>query len=162
LVALDDFDRNAPMEDDAAGDAYAASTYEPFLLQLSKWEEPARTRDDAISALRMALKEGEGFYSTPPVTPMIRAALAWLEGPSEIEKLLPDWIAICDESNGDIDEEEYLARYQALQNRIIGIRPSSARDLAIQHYVDTDSGGSGHSDEFEERIERLAKGGANG
>jgi hypothetical protein len=79
---------------------------------------------------------------------------------SEIETLFSDWIAICAEAQGDIDEDQYFARYKALQDRIIGVKPLSARDLAIQHYVDTDCDGSGHSDEFRERLNCLALGGA--
>jgi hypothetical protein len=79
--------------------------------------------------------------------------------PSEIEVLYQDWIAICAEGDGVIDHAAHFERYRALQDRIINIEPVTARDLAIQHYVDTDNGGSDHSDEFEARIERLATGG---
>ncbi|MGB3389188.1 MAG: hypothetical protein WBA88_14500 [Pseudaminobacter sp.] len=82
---------------------------------------------------------------------------------SEIETLYQDWLATCAEGYGDIaDEDEYFARYQALQQRIIGMEPTSVRDLAIQTYVDTDNGDSSHSDGFFDKIRNLIDGGANG
>jgi hypothetical protein len=89
-------------------------------------------------------------------------ALTPVDGPTEIGLLYKDWLAICAEGDGDIaDENEYLARYQALQQRIVDLEPVTARDLAIQTYVDADNGSNSHSDDFFDKIKNLIEGGAN-
>ncbi|MBA3448140.1 MAG: hypothetical protein H0T56_11125 [Pseudaminobacter sp.] len=78
-AALLDYNENSPDASEQA-DAYADQTYGPWLSALGEWDSPAETREDAVAALKMALMEAEGFYSTGPVEPMIRAALGFLEG----------------------------------------------------------------------------------
>jgi hypothetical protein len=78
-AALLDYNENAP-DDNEGADAYADATYGPWFEALGKWNRPAETLPEAIAALKLALLEAESFYSTEPVAPMIRAALAFLEG----------------------------------------------------------------------------------
>lgn len=77
-AALADYNQNAP-EDTEAGDAYAEVTFVPWIERLEEWDRPAETHEDAVAALRVALREAEQFYSSTPVVPMIRAAFTYLD-----------------------------------------------------------------------------------
>ncbi|MBB4574422.1 hypothetical protein [Rhizobium lentis] len=77
-AAMEDYNSNAPMHSDELANAYAAASYAGPLLVIQEWKAPARTREGAIAALRLAKKaDEEGDYSI--VGPMLAAALAFLE-----------------------------------------------------------------------------------
>lgn len=54
-------------------------TYEPWQNVLDNWNEPARTREGAIEALRAALGDDDGLYGCEGADRMVRAALGYLE-----------------------------------------------------------------------------------
>ncbi|MBO0903820.1 hypothetical protein [Jiella sonneratiae] len=70
-------DVSTPEEDDAL----AASTWLPAYRQLAYETPKATTRAGAAAALRAALDEGDTCDDV--TAPLMRAALAWLEGVSE-------------------------------------------------------------------------------
>ncbi len=74
------FEAMPPFRDDMELEAAIEATYGPAMRRLDKWEAPALTRAGATSALRLAVKEDEGFEGSPLTTAMIKAALVWLEG----------------------------------------------------------------------------------
>lgn len=78
-AAMEDFKSNAPMHSDELANAYAAASYAGPLLIIQEWKAPARSREGAIAALRLAKKADEdGDYSI--VGPMLAAALSYFEG----------------------------------------------------------------------------------
>lgn len=78
VSALQDYNANAPSEDDAAANAYAAMTWKPARDVLANWTEPAVSRDGAMAALRIAAQEEDTGYSNL-VAPLLTAALAYFE-----------------------------------------------------------------------------------
>ncbi|MBD9640761.1 hypothetical protein IB277_31170 [Ensifer sp. ENS07] len=54
-------------------------TYEPWQEILDNWNEPARTREGAIEALRAALGDDDGLYGCEGADRMVKAALGYLE-----------------------------------------------------------------------------------
>jgi hypothetical protein len=76
---LIDYNANAPADNEGA-DAYAKISYVLPMEVLEGWTDPARSREEAIAALKLALQETKDFYSSGPIAPMIGAALAYLEG----------------------------------------------------------------------------------
>jgi hypothetical protein len=77
-AALEDYNANAPSEDDAAANAYAAMTWKPARDVLENWTEPAVSRDGAMAALRLAAQEEDTGYSGL-TSPLLTAALAYFE-----------------------------------------------------------------------------------
>lgn len=57
-----------------------AKTYGPALDALADWEGPATTREGAMEALRLALKEWHEFSHSSCLTAMLAAAVAYFEG----------------------------------------------------------------------------------
>ena len=81
-AALRDFNDNAP-DDDAGRDAYAFASYRRPHYLLCGWRRPASTRAGALEALRLALEaERDGDYDL--IAPMVRAALAFVEGVEDV------------------------------------------------------------------------------
>ncbi|PBB21124.1 hypothetical protein [Mesorhizobium sp. WSM4313] len=78
-AGLEDFNRNAPEDDDEA-EAYAEVSYGPPMAVIEEWERPAASRQGAIEALRLVLDEMSSFAASPTVPPLVAAALAYLEG----------------------------------------------------------------------------------
>lgn len=78
-AGLEDFNRNAP-EDDEGSIAYAQVSYIPHLVRLDEWNEPARTREGAIEALRISLTNKGGVYGCEAADRMVQAAIGYLEG----------------------------------------------------------------------------------
>lgn len=54
-------------------------TYEPWQEVLDNWNEPAKTREGAIEALRAALGDDDGLYGCEGADRMVKAALGYLE-----------------------------------------------------------------------------------
>jgi hypothetical protein len=54
-------------------------TYEPWQEVLDNWNEPARTREGAMEALRVALGDDDGLYGCKGADRMVKAALGYLE-----------------------------------------------------------------------------------
>lgn len=54
-------------------------TYEPWQEVLDNWNEPARTREGAIEALKAALGDDDGLYGCEGADRMVKAALGYLE-----------------------------------------------------------------------------------
>ncbi|TBD15701.1 hypothetical protein ELH24_09240 [Rhizobium ruizarguesonis] len=77
-AGLADYNDNAPMDTDAAADAYAQISWMPPFKALESWTTPATTREGAMAALRLAVDEDENGES-PLIGTMMRAALAYLE-----------------------------------------------------------------------------------
>ena len=69
----------ADYEDLGGEDAVIDSTWLPPLEVLENWDSPAASLAGAISALAFALKESEDFCCSSLVSPMLRAALGYLE-----------------------------------------------------------------------------------
>lgn len=66
--------------DDKLWEKYSSETYGPWQEVLNDWDEPAKTREGAIEALRSAISDEDGVYGTPAAERMIKAALGYLEG----------------------------------------------------------------------------------
>ncbi|RJT36107.1 hypothetical protein D3227_20535 [Mesorhizobium waimense] len=79
-AGLDDYDRNARLEDEEKLDAYAEASFGLPMTVIEEWERPATSKQGAIEALRLALDEMSSFEASPTVPPMVGAALAYLEG----------------------------------------------------------------------------------
>lgn len=78
--AVAEYNANCPQGNQDEADAFAAATFKPWVNVLENWSRPATTHAEAVAALRVALKEAEEYHCSEPVAPMIRAALAYLEG----------------------------------------------------------------------------------
>lgn len=79
-AGLVEFNRLAAGDhDDKRWSEYAEATFEPWQTILDEWDEPARTREGAIEALRAALSEEDGVYGSDAAERMMRAALGYLE-----------------------------------------------------------------------------------
>ncbi len=78
VAALEDYNANAPSED-AAANAYAATTWKPARDVLENWTEPAVSRDGAMAALRLAAREEEDTGYSGLTSPLLTAALAYFE-----------------------------------------------------------------------------------
>jgi hypothetical protein len=76
---LADFNAFAHLDDDEATDAYAEVSYMPPMMRLMEWDEPARTKQGAIEALRFAVSETTMFEASPMVLPLLTAALAYFD-----------------------------------------------------------------------------------
>lgn len=76
-VGFANYDANAPNDDDAAM-AYANKTFKPQRRALVEWISPAKTRQGAIEALRMA-RDADSNDDHAMVGPMILAALEYFE-----------------------------------------------------------------------------------
>lgn len=74
-----DYDINCP-DDSEGADAYAEVTFLPPMRRIENWSEPARTAQGAREALRLALQESENFMSSDMTPPLLRSALAYLDG----------------------------------------------------------------------------------
>lgn len=123
-------------------------------------DPPAATSlEEAIAAIRLVADEEETCRNQPDLTVKVsRAALAFLKQSAEIEAAFKDWTAIRCEPTPDTDAacDARYARYHALQEKIIHLKPVTARDLAIQTYVDSDGWESDHSEDFENLIREFA------
>lgn len=60
-------------------DEYEAATFGPHLTSLEKWQGPAKTREGAAEALRLAMDEERGIFNSPAGDSLMRAALGYLE-----------------------------------------------------------------------------------
>jgi hypothetical protein len=60
-------------------DAVIQKTYGAPLNALNEWDQPARTREGAIAALRFIAEETRNFWSSEGVPAMAMAALAYFE-----------------------------------------------------------------------------------
>lgn len=91
----------------------------------------------------MAQAVFDAFLADPPAT--------------DIEIQYNEWRANCEEEQPDTEEacNEQHDRYTALQDKIVSLKPASARDLAIRYLVDTDQFGSDNSEEFVDLIKEL-------
>lgn len=58
---------------------FANATYGAPMDVLSEWDQPARTRQGAIAALKLAKEELSDFLSNGPALPMVTAALAYFD-----------------------------------------------------------------------------------
>ena len=150
--------------------AVVDKTYGPPFEALVDWDQPALTREGALTALRYALEENHDVdYSVPS---MLAAALAYFEAEtsnSEIEDLYRQWLDCVAEDATKRTAEEIAAmaegeqeaineRYQDLQEKITAMTPTTARELAISLLVEKDGGGSDTRPEYNERVQRLANG----
>jgi hypothetical protein len=73
-----DYNENAPMDTDAAANAYAEISYMPPQRIIEGWNQPALTKGGAIEALKLAMQaDQDGDYAI--VGPMLAAALAYIE-----------------------------------------------------------------------------------
>jgi hypothetical protein len=65
----------------AAGgeEAVIEGTYGAPMRILEEWQQPAQTREGAIEALKLAIADGEWFDASSIASPMMKAALAYLE-----------------------------------------------------------------------------------
>lgn len=77
LAGLDDFNKNAPELD---WEAYADRSFEPPLKVLSKWTQPAWTRQGALKALQIAMDDAHGVYGSEAAERMVKAAMGYLAG----------------------------------------------------------------------------------
>lgn len=73
-----DYNANAP-QDDLEAAAYADRSYRPPRRVIERWSQPARTRDGAIAALRLA-RDASNDDDHALVAPMVGAALSYFEG----------------------------------------------------------------------------------
>ena len=78
IRAYHDALRNAP-DDKTYADAYAAVTYDPPMMLLSNWGEPARTEAGAVAALEMIIEEAKDWSGSPIIGAMAKAALGYLK-----------------------------------------------------------------------------------
>lgn len=80
-AGLEDFNRFAAADkNDKRWAEYGAATYEPWQHVLDNWQEPARTRESALTALQASLADADGLYGTPAAKQMVLAAIGYLEG----------------------------------------------------------------------------------
>ena len=77
LAGLDDFNKNAPELD---WEAYADRSFEPPLKILSRWTQPAWTRQGALKALQIAMDDAHGVYASEAAERMVKAAMGYLAG----------------------------------------------------------------------------------
>ncbi|MDL2401587.1 hypothetical protein [Rhizobium mayense] len=77
-AGIDDFNLNAPEDDDGAN-AYAGVSYGPPMRVLEEWNEPARTLEGALTALKIALRDSKGVHGSDAAEKMILAAIGYLE-----------------------------------------------------------------------------------
>lgn len=77
LAGLDDFNKNAPELD---WEAYADRSFEPPLKVLSRWTQPAWTRQGALKALQIAMDDAHGVYGSEAAERMVKAAIGYLAG----------------------------------------------------------------------------------
>jgi hypothetical protein len=77
-TAMADYNANAP-DDDEGADAYADATFVPAMDVIEAWDQPARTKQGAIEALRFAISETTMFEASSMVKPVLIAALAYFE-----------------------------------------------------------------------------------
>lgn len=59
--------------------AYADATYVPPMEVLRAWQQPAISREGAIAALRLVVKEEDDFWANDVHGAMVKAALGYLE-----------------------------------------------------------------------------------
>lgn len=78
---------------------------------------------------------------------------------SEIERLFEQWLRVrdCDTSRQtEAEREADFQLYCDLQDQITTLDPTSVKDLAIQFFVETNSGDSDYRDIFFSKISGLA------
>lgn len=76
-VGFADYDANAP-DDDRLARAYADVTFKAPRRVIVEWKSPAKTKEGAIAALRLA-RDADENDDHAMVGPLLRAALAFLE-----------------------------------------------------------------------------------
>ena len=115
--------------------------------QLAEWSAPAETMPEAIAALAVIAEDvDETLEGLPMETAIFKAAFAYLTAFNHsgaapvLEALFREWAAA-----GDTPD---LPSYEALQQRILAHVQTTARELAIMLYVETDGGLSAPRDEF--------------
>ena len=79
-AARADYRANAPKGDDELGDASMDERVDSHFFAIVDVKGPARTREGAMEALRLAAEEGPEASVTPITQPLMLAALAYLEG----------------------------------------------------------------------------------
>lgn len=77
-AGMADYNANAPVDNDAAADAYAEKTYRPARRSLAAWDGPALTFAGAFAALKMA-KDADESDDSEIVTVMLNAAIGYFE-----------------------------------------------------------------------------------
>lgn len=75
---LEDFIANAPEDDDEAANAYADSSYFGPMLAIENWKGPAKTREGAIAAIKLAREASENGDRCL-VDPLLSAAEGYLK-----------------------------------------------------------------------------------
>ncbi len=78
LAGLDDFNANAPLDDNGAN-AYAGQSYSPRIQVLNEWDQPATSLQGAILALQIANRDSGGVYGCEAAERMVNAAIGYLE-----------------------------------------------------------------------------------
>jgi hypothetical protein len=75
---------------------------------------------------------------------------------TEIEALFDRWLVAANGPQDPAEDENWgESRYVRLQASIVAAEPTSARDVAIQFFVDSDQFGSENSEHFEVIVTRL-------
>lgn len=161
-VAIDDEDR----------DAYIDLSYGPPMEVIRNWEEPATTERSAIAAVKLALHHTEEMWGDDIVASMLRAALGYFDptdaialaneggelslpspAGTAIDRLYGEWLLVRDSARSEnTDFNRLMERYRVLQESIIKAEPVTPTDVAIQFYVDADSGESDNSEEFRDKL----------
>lgn len=96
--------------------------------------------------MNMQFSKDTSFVTIPPAQ-------------TEIERLFGRWLDVRDRDTSQQTETEREADFQLyceLQDQITALPPCSAKDLAIQFFVDTNSGDSDYRDSFFSKIAALA------
>lgn len=164
-------------------DIAVAETYGPADTVLRKWDRPAVTFEGAMAALKLVREEAiDNMMSCSEVlNSMLDAAIAYFDGratvepvvsdfetlierfpaaaepaPTEVEELFGKWLAVANGPQDPAEDDNWgESRYVRLQASILAAEPVTARDVAIQFFVDCDQFGSDFSDHFEALVKRL-------
>jgi len=78
LAGLDDFNANAPLDNNGAN-AYAEKSYLPPMRVLNEWDQPATSLQGSILALQIANRDSGGVYGCEAAERMVNAALGYLQ-----------------------------------------------------------------------------------
>lgn len=119
-------------------DAVADRTYGAPLHVLETWSSPVTTRAGLVAALQFALSETQGFWSTPSVGTMIKAALSYLEAEARLLELGAQMDAveaendtIPDDAPEHVSDANYEARW-AVREKIETIAANTVPGLKVK------------------------------